>query len=292
MEYKDYLKDENLNDVAIEYKPYNLRINKLYGYIYRGDTHKNIVMSSEPRFYGSLESSVEYLLKDGDIMKRYTTMKKLTILDLSNIDNNFKNIMRFFEEKFISEKSNRYETEEIILEKKIMVILLQVCFGIILNHKLNLYGIEKSQLVNYFDQKGIDRTDAEVVFFIKEIFSMENSTVPSRLSVRTYDKLLMKLLRKYLKKYNIDGIMYIEPIVDDSNKLLCVRFNKFLKSNASMCTPTEVCIFEPSKNLGAIKMWELKKNELIEIKHSFKRHIKKKYNKMSIYNLYRYMNSL
>ena len=282
MEYINYLKNDNFEeDVTVGYMSYDLRIKKLYGYIYRGDTHKNLVLSTDPKFYGSLESSSDYIIGNNNYMKRYTTMRALNILDLSNINDNFINVMKFFEDKFVTT-----ETNNISIEKKIMVFLVQLCFGIILNNDLKLYDVSDENLKKYLINRGISEIDVQIALMIKDIYKNYPDTIPSRFGIRKFDKLVVKLLRTYLKDFNIDGVMYVEQITKDVDKLLCVRFNKILQSDSTMCPPTEICIFNPHLDLGGVEIWIVKNGRMKKIEHNFKKFIKHKYKKLSLYDLY------
>lgn len=337
MDYVNYLKNKDFeSNIEVNYMNYNLRVKKIYGHLYRGDIHKNIVLSTKPKFYGSLESSSEYVGTENNVIKRYTTMKQLNILDLSNTENNFINIMNFFENEFVVpdielktkleknfitlqntktiktiKTTSTVETVEpnepnenrendlhmaeknitklnnIITEKKIMLFLLQLCFGIILNNDLKLYDLPHEKLEKYLLAHGIKNTDIEMSLMIKKIYEKYPDTIPSRFGVRKFDKLLAKLLKIYLKPFNIDGVMYIEQHNDNKEKLLCSRFNKLLNSESTMCPPTEICVFNPHIDLGGVKMWVIKNGKMHKIENNFKRHIKQKYKKMSMYDLYK-----
>lgn len=291
MEYKNFLTNKDLEEnIEVHHDLHNLRIKKLFGYIYRGDLHNNFVLSIDPKFYGSLESASEYLLTEGNIMKRYTTIRQLNILDLSDVDNNFSNIMKFFENEFIYVSSEENKIEKNLLEKKIMVILLQICFGIMIDNKLRMYNTNHEEITKYLNDKKISDSDIKLLFFVEKIFSkqsdVQTDTIGSRFGMRIFDKLLMKLLKCHLTKYKIDGVLYIEKQNIDKSKTLCNRFNKLLKLSASMCPPSEICIFNPSIVLGGIQMWIIKNNKMVRIKHKFKKSIRRKYKRMSTYDLY------
>lgn len=291
MEHKNFLTNKNLEeDIVKRQDMYNLRIKKLFGYIYRGDLHKNIVLSINPKFYGSLESASEYLLKEGNIMKRYTTIRQLNILDLSNIDDNFQNIIKFFEDEFIYANTEGNRSDAELLEKKIMMILLQICFGVMINNKLRMYDTNHDEIKNYLNSRDIADSDIEILFFIEQIFSEQSdkptNTVGSRFGVRIFDSLLMKLLRNHLAKYKIDGVLYIEKQNIDKSKTLCDKFGKLLNSLATMCPPSEICIFNPSIVLGGVQMWKIVNNKMVKINHKFKKSMRRKYKRMSMYDLY------
>lgn len=280
-EYTNYLKNEDFEkDAKVGYMGYPIRIKELYGYIYRGDMHKNIVLSLEPKFYGSLESSSEYMTGNDNFMKRYTTMKKLTILDLTSVDNNHKNVLDFFENEFVSN-----ERDKDSIEKIIMVYLLQLCYGIIINGVLNMFNLPYTTYINYFRENGISDDNIKVAMIVGKMYETNKDLIPSRFGVRPFDKLLVKLLKKYLLRFKIDGILYVEKVSKDNKNLVCNQLNQLYGSTT--CAPTEICIFNPHLDLGAVQIWKLENGKFIKIKHHFKRNIKKNYKRMSIYDLYK-----
>jgi len=277
MKYINYLTDDEFSKgFNTEFNNYTIRTKKIYGYIYRGDIHKNIVLGKEPKFYGSFKSSNEYLvLNENNYIKRYTTIKELTLLDVSNIDNNHENLLNFFEKEFIKLNSENY------IEKIVMIYLLQLCYGIILNNKIKSYDLKYSVFIDYFKKNGITDDNIKTSFIVSKMYENDKTILPSRFGLRPFDKLLVKLLKKYLYSFKIDGILYIKNEKIDDKNLLCNKFSE------TLCAPTEICIFHPNLDLGGIEIWKVVNGKLIKIKHNFKRNIKKYYKKMSVYDLYR-----
>lgn len=290
MEYENYKDDDTLiKNIQVGHMGYKLRIKKMYGYVYRGDVHQNIVLSLDPKFYGSLESASKYMTGNNNFMKRYTTMKKLNILDFSNVDDNFTNLLDFFENEFVKESTESTDSNSSnpnnLVEMKIMVYLVQLCYGIIIDKKIRKYGMDDDTILKYLKYRGISDGNVSVSEIIDVIYTKYPTIELSRFGVRQFDKLVVKLLRKYLKKFNIDGVLYIEPSNPNKENLLCTKVN--ILYGSTTCPPSEVCIFNPHTDLGAVEIWKMKDNKLIYLKHYFKRNIRNRYKKLSLYDLYR-----
>ena len=290
MTYENYKTDADFEkNIYVGHTGYPLRIKKLFGYIYRGDHHPEIFYSTNPKFYGSSVSASDYTSKNDEklgeknYMKRFTTMRKLNIVDFSNVNNNFTNILSFLEKVFV-----KNETNDVSTEKKMMVLLLQICYGIILDNTVKTYGLEKDIIIKYLQNKGISDTNIAILFLIINAYTKHPNIISSRCGIRPLDKLVVKLAKKYLQEYKIDGILYVNNnTTDNDKKLLLCNILSLYYSGGTMCPPTEVCIFNPQHNLGAMEVWEKNNGNFIYMERNFKRNIKKKYKKMSTYDFYK-----
>jgi hypothetical protein len=166
-----------------------------------------------------------------------------------------------------------------------MMYLVQLCYGIIIDKKIRKYGMDEDTILKYLKHRGISDGNVNVSEIIDVIYTKYPIIELSRFGVRQFDKLVVKLLRKYLQKFNIDGILYIEPSNPNKENLLCTKVN--ILYGSTTCPPSEVCIFNPHTDLGAVEIWKMKDNKLIHLKHYFKRNIRNRYKKLSLYNLYR-----
>jgi len=277
MDYKN--NNDLIENMEEKYNDYKIRIKRINGYIYRGDYHMNNVLSLIPRFYGTKESASKYILK-GSYLKRYTTMRELILLNMSNDNENTnKDMIIFF-------KNMAKQYLEFSLDIKIASILSQICFGLV-SKVFDMMELSLKDVSEYLMKNTIEFT--EVRMFFELVYSLlKRESVPSRCSIRIFDKLLMKILSKILKPLKIDGIFYVQPrdLSPDGPKKLCEIANKYFKENT--CVPTEIVIFDSSNNLGAVEFWKKTNNNLIYIpkKDKYNRHVKANYGKMSINDLY------
>lgn len=278
----DYQLDDELNNNFLELGISTCLIN---GYIYRGDSHKNIVLSSSPKFYGTYNSASKYV-EEGHYFKRYSTVRTLRLLKLTNDKINSKNILNFFINIILKK-----DTLTNNLDVKIGIILLQVLFGII-DISLNKLDLTDSIIKKYLVDNKIDNNLIELLLkIIKDLESKNTNTIPSRCSMRSLDKLLMKILKEILIEYEIDGTYYFQlPSYNDIKNLpnlLCNKVNNSYEFG-STCVPSEICIFSPGTSLGGVIFWKKINGKLSRVKFykKFKRYIRNKYNKLSLVDIY------
>ena len=277
--FTDYKENLDLTrDIENKYLDQIIRIKRINGYIYRGDTHRSNVLSLIPRFYGTKESASKYI-HNGEYLKRYTTMRELILLNISNDDDTVnKHILIFF-------KNLITEMPQFDLDIKMCIILLQICFGLISGAYDNM-GLSVREVSEYFLKDGIDFSDIRIFFeFIHSM--LKGEAIPSRCSIKVFDKLLMRTLKKILKPLKIDGIFYIQPEKDiNEKKLLCETANKYYKENT--CVPTEIVIFDSANDLGGVEFWKKTKHSFVYIskKDNYNKHIKNNYSRLSLNDLY------
>lgn len=273
----DLLKDSDLdNNIDNNYLGKNLRVKKIMGYIYRGDTHDAQVLSLNPKFYGSRESAEKYT-RVNEYLKRYTTMKELTLLDLSNTKENISNIIAFF--------NNIIKTHGTI-NNKMSLLLLQMLFGLVHNVFIHT-DLTKDEIKDYLEQREISRGNMIYFFEIKnKLLASGSPLIPSRCSIRPFDQILMINLKNILKPFNIDGIFYLNKDNYDDKNNLCRKLTKYY--NANLCVPSEICVFNPADNLGGVIFWKRTKTGFVNIKkhEKYKKQIRDGYHGMSLAKLY------
>jgi hypothetical protein len=146
-------------------------------------------------------------------------------------------------------------------------------------------GLSVHEIAGYFLKEGIDFTDVRIFFgFITSL--LKNESIPSRCSIRVFDKLLMRILRKVLKSIKVDGIFYIQPEKNTNKALLCEIANKHFNENT--CVPTEIVIFDSANDLGGVEFWKKTKKSFVYIpkKDNYNKHIKNNYSRISLNDLY------
>lgn len=283
-DYKyDYQLDDDINK---NYMNYGITTCLVNGYIYRGDDHKNIVLSGSPKFYGTHNSASLYV-KNDEYLKRYSTVKSLRLLKLTNDATNTKSILNFFTNVVLQKETRKTDI-------KISIILIQILFGIV-DKKLEKMDLSSDIISTYLKSNGISDTIVELFIKVVEDLENENSmTIPSRCSIRPLDKLLMKLLKKYLEEYEIDGTYYFpsdsyqDPKIKESPDLLCNKIDNNCENCGSTCVPSEICIFNPSVSLGGVIIWKKVDGMLRRafFHKKFKGYIRKNYDKLSIMDIY------
>jgi len=265
-------------DEKTEYFGQHIITKIIDGYIYRGDEHTTLVLSKSPKFYGTKESAMEYIV-NGNYLKRYKTMKKLTLLNIS-AGNNVKNIIDFFMNFLLKHQ----KLQKMLLDVKISFIIIQALFGIVENNRIHKLDLNDNDITNYFKTKKI--SDVTTKLFLKIINHIIKKTVPSRCSIRSIDKLLMNNLMNILLFMKIDGVYYINTAT--GGNLLCKEVNKYYKKNVESCVPTEICIFNPGNNLGGVVMWKKTNSGLVFIDkvNKYNKYIKNNYNRLSLSDLH------
>lgn len=266
-------------DVETEYFGLNIITKIINGYIYRGDEHNALVLSKSPKFYGTKESAMEYIV-DGEYLKRYRTIGKIRLLNIT-AGQNTENIINLFKNYLIGHNLLKH----LQIDIKISYIIIQAMFGLSKDGTIDKAGLADDDIIKYFKKQKI--IDANTKIFMKIINNIIKRTIPSRCSIRPIDQLLMMNLRDILSFMKIDGIYYINTNTTGKN-LLCKTIDKYYGENADTCTPTEICIFDPANKLGGVVMWKKTHNNLILIdkKSKYSRYIKNNYNRLSINDLY------
>lgn len=282
---------ENLSESYIiqeqeQQKQVNLQTILINGYIYRGDNHKNFVLTNSPKFYGTYETSLMYT-PDGDYLKRYTTLKSLRLLNLSNDNKNTTTILKFLKETVLMNTTDN----DSIMKIKMTIILVQVLFGMIV-YTLDKMQLSDEDISDFLEKQKISGlTTALFLKVVNDLQSKYSSTIPSRCSMRPLDKLLMKLFREILVQYEIDGTFYVQgPEFEKQKKienLLCNKVDKNYEYGTT-CVPSEICIFNPDSVLGSIKFWKKVDGQLIKvnIKKKLKSYVKHNYNTLSTIDIY------
>lgn len=279
---KKYINDDDLlNDIDDNYMGLNISVKKVYGYIYRGDTHKYLTVPREPRYFGTRRSAIAYV-RDNEYIKRYTTVKKIKLLNLSSNEKNNVRILNFF--KQILNKESQYYTKE---DVKICLILMQIFFGILIDNlsKLDLFDMEINDIFAYFAKYDIPEGK-----LLREIFTNKEKyshILPSRASVAIYDKLFAKKMNMILKQYHIDGFFIVQkPITKDH---MC-QFLEIGYYDGNLCVPTEICIFNPAEVIGAAKIWHLQDGKFVlysdKVINRFNKFVKRNYKRLSLKDLY------
>lgn len=281
-DYKyDYQLNENMNNNYLDQK---VKTNIISGYIYRGDSHRNIVLVNSPRFYGTYTSASMYVEED-HYLKRYTTMKNLRLLNLSNDDkDDVRNLLKFFTTFVLDKSPNKVDVA-------IIIVLLQVLFGLI-DGKLNKVSLSDKAITDFLVKHKIENLTIELfIKIVDDLASGDTDTIPSRCSIRPLDKLLMVLMRDTLTPYDIDGTFYFQKSVYDtklkSPNLLCNKVDENYDGGTT-CVPSEICIFNPSESLGGVIFWKKLSGRFRRAfaHKKYKGYIKKNYDRLSIMDLY------
>lgn len=285
--YTDYISnDQLLGDEENTYLGYNIKTKIIYGYIYRGDLHDNIMLSSKPKFYGPRQSAEKYIA-ESTFLKRYTTVKKIRLLNFSNHfgDTQNENILNFFRNYVLK---NTKPSE--IVDVKIIIIMMQALFGIVVNGEIDTQNLSNNDIISYLKKNNF--IEFHVNLFMKIINVIIKQSIPSRCSVRQFDKFFMIKLRNVLIPFEIEGIYYVKNkklpnVVGHIEKELCSFVNNEYIKKVNTCVPTEMCIFYPKKVLGGVKIWKRTGKKFIEfkIKKKFNKYIRKNYNRLSIDDL-------
>lgn len=276
----DYQLDDNINENFMELGITTCLIN---GFIYRGDNHNNIVLSYSPKFYGTYNSALKYV-EENEYFKRYSTIKTLRLLKITNDEKNSKKILNFFINTLLEKETDK-------IQIKIAIVLLQVLFGVVLK-KINTLDLTENLIKQYLLSQNINNKIIDLFLkIVEDLGSNQSDTIPSRCSIRQLDKLFMKILKNILYKYNIDGTYYFQlPSYNDiknSPNLLCNKVNDSYESG-STCVPSEICVFNPGFHLGGVKFWKKINGRLKRIRFykRFRKNIKKNYNKLSLNDLH------
>jgi hypothetical protein len=262
---KKYYSPDMINSEAqiVSINDHELKIVKINGKIYRGDTHDAPIIRKTPAFYSDMESAVVYILQEtkDKFLKGYLTKKPINLLVISK--SNHKMLDIFFREVLMKDK----------LSNKIVVkmthILLQVCFGMIDGDmdSLDLWGFSTEEIINYLKYHKYTKSPKITIDnFIRMITTLNKKGIrPSRMSIRPLDKILMHNLKDLFSGYDIQGMWFYSdddpeyftlgssvPFKNLDNQF-CNRVEKDIyEDDGITCVTTELCIFDPSKYLTHI----------------------------------------
>ena len=253
----------NINNNNIDLKIFNM--NNL---IFRGDKHNNLVISAEPKFYGTLSSAFNYA---SPYLKIYQPTRILKLLSLNFTATNVVRIHNMFQEliNFFT-TTDQLPHVEIL---KILFICLQINFGLIVPpsghstpyfYAINKMGYTNEDIRNAILYNCKSKNASIFVYNLliacdenKQIALNANNILPrqligSRMSIREMDQWIMSQLKVYLHPiFRIDGIIY-----DDSNMFQKLPFVcKYANSiyHGETCVPTEIAIFTPRDSLRFIE---------------------------------------
>ena len=286
------------NNLKYKLSIYNNNITNiilLTDYIYRADTHPNDVLRKFPAYFGSFVSALEYFKKES-YMKKYKTKKELKIILLDGTPNNVILLQNMYKNRI-----NNINNTKIKLE----YILIQPVYGMILDKFKNIDLCDMSyndiydnlllecKKISVKTKEPVLESEIELFIDILIIYSIRNDAIPSRMSVRYLDRILMHLMNEtFESKY--DGIYYNRLEIDENMNIkseslkigendLCYLVNKEIYKmdrKDYSCAPSEICIWNPKKNLDLVEMVKNKdgKNILINLNHhkNIKKYMKKR----------------
>jgi hypothetical protein len=268
----DYLTDSDItHDLHnIHFLDNELNILHLDGYIYKGDSHNLLMLDKHPRFFGSRECALKYIYSsDSFFLKRYKTVGNLKILNVTPTHDNIVNIQKFFARIKLAYNVKDHATNEL----DITYILLQLVFGLIDNNitNLNMNGLTMKDIIKYLQKMRRKYNITSTVFdiFQKDITNLINNksmgnvrqddVVPSRMSIKSLDKMVVANLARILSPLGIHGLLYVRSTdynnVKEGKILMCKLIDRMHFDNGKTgrtCVPTEICIFEPYKQLKYI----------------------------------------
>jgi hypothetical protein len=281
----------------------NTNIISLNGYIYRADKHSNYMLRKFPAYFGSLNSALEYFEKEF-YMKKYKTKKELKIILLDGTQNNIRLLQNMYKNMINREKTyniNNINNTNIRLE----YILIQVLYGMILDkfNKIDLCDMSFNEIydnllllckkISVKTKEPVLISEINIFIYILATYSIQDEIKPSRMSVRYLDRILMHLMNEtFESKY--DGIYYNRLEIDENTNIkseslkigendLCYLVNKEIYKmdrKDYSCAPSEICIWNPKKNLDLVEMLKNKdgKNILINLNHhkNIKKYMKKR----------------
>jgi hypothetical protein len=258
---KKYLNADMINEseTVKTIDKYELYVVNIDGIIYRSDRHEGSLLRTEPAFFGDYEAAAKYLY-DESYIKAYKTRSPVTLLSLDK--KNIERIKRFFKEYLI----NHDEHKDAV---KVTYVMLQIFYGMIdgLFENLDLWGLSLDNIYEYFRNLRIKKPKDRVYPEDFKLFSMmvnrytKEDVLPSRCSIRKFDRILMNNLKRIFGRYGIGGIWYSKPVLSDAElpKRLCMRVNRdhYDKDKEEpSCVPSEIGIFNPADTLELMKMMQ------------------------------------
>jgi len=224
--------------------------------LFRGDCHPNPVLPKDKpnstRFYGTLDSALNYAKS---YIKIYQPRKELKLLDLTATEENAVIIYNLFIELFAPYESRSLSRPEqdILNELKILYILLQINFGLIVKMtrdrrdtffcEINTMGIAPdmiNRMVKYFVNGDIQEDPAkpekqrEREFIYSFIFDLLTAChgggdperirklIGSRTSIELLDEWILIKLKYYLRS-KFDGVFFLDYYKNEtaSKDFLC-----------------------------------------------------------------------
>jgi len=250
----DYIDDNSLRkgqESVYENQQINTII--LNGYVYRGDIHNGITVSTTKTiFFGTYMSSKEYAQYENTYIKKYVTKQPLRLLDLTATTENTKNIPKFFLGYVLEEltkMNNSREQNE--LKIKVILILLQIFYGLIDGYmeNLNMHGLETDMLLKFMEKNMFIRNVKLFGMILRKIANKNHQIQPSRTSLGKFDRYIMLHLQQMLLPIGIHGCFYIEQKYENHDvKTFCQIMNT-LFTEGETCIPSEICIFTPDRFL-------------------------------------------
>lgn len=279
LKYKRSIYNNNITNIIL-----------LTDYIYRADTHPNDVLRKFPAYFGSFVSALEYFKKES-YMKKYKTKKELKIILLDGTPNNVILLQNMYKNRI-----NNINNTKIKLE----YILIQTLYGMILDKFKNIDLCDMSyndiydnlllecKKISVKTKEPVLESEIELFIDILIIYSIRNDAIPSRMSVRYLDRILMHLMNEtFESKY--DGIYYNRLEIDENTNIkseslkigendLCYLVNKEIYKmdrKDYSCAPSEICIWNPKKNLDLVEMVKNKDGKKILINLNHHKNIKK-----------------
>jgi len=254
---------------------YELYVMNIDGIIYRSDRHVGSLLRTEPAFFGDYESAFKYLY-DESYIKAYKTKGPINLLSLKNNEKSINGIKRFFKEYLINQEGNKNDV-------KVTYIMLQIFYGLINGSfkDLDLWDMSLDNIYDYFKNLRIKKPKDRVYPEDFKLFSMivnrytKEDVLPSRCSIRKFDRILMNNLKRIFGKYGVGGIWYSKPVLSGTessstelSKRLCIRVNKdhYGKDGENpSCVPSEIGLFTPSDTLELEKMVQRIGKRLVDV---------------------------
>ena len=272
--FLDYRTEGTLNDSIsiITINGNELESVAINGFIYRADDHTSTLLRKKPAFFGDYESAVKYMAP-GWILKTYRTRGRILLLNLTASITNTAMVKNFF--MGIAKSNLQYDD---LVNVYMTHIMLQVCYGLVDGmENLQLYDFSISFIENYM--RTVYRLENDIVKYFTYILSnySNDKVVPSRVSLRPIDKVLMQNLDGILSVFGFAGIWYSEgretsegPVTSQNKNQnrVCGLVNRELyevNTNKLTCVPSEICIFVPMKSLDIVKMQKYTGSTFVDI---------------------------
>lgn len=262
---KDYIDDHDIIrsldeiNIADQFRAINID-----GYIYRGGNNKYSRLSTNPLYFSSKVSASEYVANGRTkYLKKYETIKPLKLLIFSSAPETIQLCNQYWD--YIMEHADDKEKKEIAMTR----ILIQIVFGMIDGRMdmLNMFGYTIRDLIQYIknvnnkynvEDDAIAILEGCIADILNGKVEYNNKTytshkvVPSRLSIRSLDKILTLNIEKYINRFNYQGFIFIDyetKIKNGEIRLCKIIDDLYFDNKANLCLSSELCIFNPRKNL-------------------------------------------
>lgn len=266
----NYLSDSKFGK-SMEYMDLKIKTLLINGIIYRGEWNVPLILPKKPKFYGSMESAIEYI-SENKYLVIYKTNKPLRLLDLSLNDENIESIKYFFLEYLMNKFPNQST------DIKMIYIFIQIAFGLIKNNMtyLNLCELDPSLIYNYAKVNNIKKKDINLLEKIMTVHIFDTTIIPTRVSTKGIDKMIMRKMAQFCEPLNIDGCFHNNKNTYDKISA-CKIFSQYF--TGTLCVPPELTIFKPILNLKVIETLKKKNNKYhnINIHRDQNRYKYKKY---------------